>query len=122
MKISQTIPNATYVIQSYQPGQVVIKNRCYQHSLIIMPDLVVNWSPRCFEELTAQHFNELIKYQLDIVLLGTGEKLRFPDRALFVQLQKQGIGIEIMNNGAVCRTYNLLITEDRKVAGLLLIG
>ncbi len=57
----------------------------------------------------------------EIVLLGTGETQRFPDTAVLGAILARGIGVEVMANGAACRTYNVLVSEDRKVAVALVL-
>ncbi|CAK0772191.1 NADH dehydrogenase (ubiquinone) 1 alpha subcomplex assembly factor 3 [Gammaproteobacteria bacterium] len=122
MKFVLDVPVATYVIQSHGSGQVVINNQRYAHSLVVMPELLItDWPPKNFADLTTTHLENLAQYPLDVILLGTGERLRFPSRALISPLEKKGIGVEIMSTGAACRTYNLLITERRQVAALLLM-
>lgn len=122
MKLTLDTPVATYVIWFYGPGQVVVDHKTYTSTLVIMPDvLITDWPPQHFEDLAAAHFEDLAQYSPDVVLLGTGGQLRFPSHDLLFPLEKRGIGVEVMNTGAACRTYNLLVAEQRQVAAILLM-
>ncbi len=122
MKIRLDDPVAEYIIRSYGQGQVVVNGETYTRSLIVMPNrLITDWPPQCFDDLAAAHFEHLATYPVDVVLLGTGGRLRFPSRAVLSPLDQRGIGVEVMDTGAACRTYNLLIAERRNVAAVLLM-
>lgn len=107
----------------YDADYVAVNRQRYQTSLIVLPDRIVeNWPPRDFVALEAAHFEFILEFQPEIVLLGTGDTLRFPHPALTEVLTRARIGIEVMNNPAACRTYNILAAEGRKVAAALLLG
>jgi uncharacterized protein len=92
-------------------------------SSIIMPQrLLRDWAPATAAALDASHFQTLVALNVEVVLLGTGSSQQFPPGELTGQLTAQGIGIEVMHNAAACRTYNILMTEGRRVAAALLIG
>jgi len=89
--------------------------------LIVMAHQLVNsWPPQHFDELAAEHFTMLAQLGVEIILLGTGAKQRFPHPRLTRALMEQRIGIEVMDTGAACRTYNILVGEGRSVAAALL--
>ena len=122
MKISLDGGTATYKIASYAQGQVVINEQRLTRSLVIMPEtLLSDWPPQTFEAFTTEHFATIVAYQPEIVLLGTGASLRFPAPALLAPLYDAGIGVEVMDTGAACRTYNILMAEGRTVAAALLM-
>ncbi len=90
--------------------------------LIVLPDeIVVDWA-NLFEELTVVHFTALAIRAPEIVLLGSGARLRFPSPKLYAGLIKARIGVEVMDTAAACRTYNILAAEGRRVAAALLLG
>ncbi len=93
----------------------------YQQSLIILTDRIESWEPETFEQLTAEHFDFLLSLQPEMVLFGTGTTLRFPNPSLTKTLIASKIGVEVMDTRAVCRTYNILTAEGRRVAAALLI-
>ena len=122
VKIRLDTPSATYVIRAYGPGQVTVNQQVYTRTLVVMPNLILpDWSPQCFDDLTLDQFADLSQYPLDIVLIGTGERLRFPAQSLLAPLRECHIGVESMDTGAACRTYNLLVAERRQVAAVLLM-
>ena len=114
--------NANYQIRAYQPGRIQINEKFYQQSIIVTPrTLIEHWPPHCIEELRPDHFNEILFLKPTILLIGTGEKLIFPPLEIYGDLINHGIGVEIMDTRAACRTYNALTAEDRNVIAALLI-
>lgn len=92
-------------------------------SLIIMPELLVDdWPPASFEELEAAHFDQLATLPgVEVVLFGSGARLRRPEPSLLAALTNRGIGVEVMDTGSACRTYNFLMADRRNVAAALLM-
>ncbi len=110
------------IFTGYGTGYVMVNQTRYERSLIILPDRILeNWEAGTFEELTAKHFEFLLPLQPEMVLLGTGATLRFPHPSVTKALITSKIGVEIMDTNAVCRTYNILTGEGRRVAAALLI-
>ncbi|MEJ5210350.1 MAG: Mth938-like domain-containing protein [Burkholderiales bacterium] len=106
----------------YGAGYVQINAQRYERSLIVLPDrLISDWAPRSVAELTEQDFLYLGSLGADIVLLGTGPRLCFPSSRLVQALPRQGIGLEVMDSFAAARTYNILLSEGRRVAAALLL-
>jgi len=106
----------------YGAGYVLINQVRYQNNLIVMPDRIIeNWDAGGFEDLTPEHFNFLLSLQPEMVLFGTGATMRFPHPKLTRALIESGIGVEVMDTAAACRTYNILMGEERRVAAALLI-
>ena len=92
-------------------------------SFIMTPgQLIRDWEPNGLDDLAADHFQVLLELRPEVVLLGTGETLQFPDMVIMSSFMEQGIGFEVMNTAAACRTYNILMNEGRKVAAALLQG
>jgi uncharacterized protein len=112
---------ATNSIRAYRDGEILVNERSIARSVVITPDVIQDWEPGSVEELTAQHFTQLGQLQPEIVILGTGRQLRFPPPQLCIALQTQGIGVEIMATDAACRTFNVLLAEDRRVLAALII-
>jgi uncharacterized protein len=79
------------------------------------------WAPARFEALAAEHFAPLAEREIEIVLLGTGNRLRFPRPEVTRPLIEARIGVEVMDVQAACRTYNILMAEGRKVAAALVL-
>ena len=111
------------LIRAYAPGRITIGEQHYQRSLIVTAQrLITDWRPRLAGELLREDFEPVLQLQPEILLLGTGSRLDFPSPALTAHLLQAGIGVEVMDTAAACRTYNILLTEQRHVAAALLLG
>lgn len=107
---------------AYGDGYVEINLQRHQGSLIVMPELPVrSWPVTSFAGLEAAHFNMLLDDAPELVIFGSGARLRFPHPKLTAALAERRVGIETMDLQAACRTYNVLMAEGRKVAAALLI-
>ena len=105
----------------------MVGERRISHNVIVLPERIVeDWDATRFEALTAAHLEALAELDCEVVLLGTGSRLRFPPPGVLRQanarLAAAGAGLEIMDVQAACRTYNILVAEERKVAAALLLG
>jgi uncharacterized protein len=111
------------VIRAYDNGGVTVGNTHYRRSIILTRDGVIpDWRPQRPDELSAEDFEVLRAGHPEIVLLGTGTGIHFPPPAVTAALLQAGIGVEVMDTAAACRTYNILIAEQRNVAAALLLG
>jgi len=114
--------SATYQIRAYQPGLIQVNDQMFSTSIIITPDKLINsWSPQNIDELNREDLADVIALRPSILLIGTGHELQFPDLKIYGDLINYGIGVEIMNTHAACRTYNVLTSEGRNVAAALII-
>ncbi|MDQ5908241.1 MAG: hypothetical protein QG599_332 [Pseudomonadota bacterium] len=112
----------TYFIKGYGPGWVNINEQEIRRSVIVAPErLLTDWPPQTFADLAAAHFEALLPLDLEIVLLGTGARQRFPHPKLTGVLLAHSVGVEVMDTFAACRTYNILMLEGRRVAAALLM-
>lgn len=110
------------LIRTYEAGRIVVNQDSFVRSLIVLPGrLIADWPPQAFEDLALTHLETLVPLQPELVLLGTGRRQRFPRAELLAPLVKAGIGWEVMDTGAACRTYNILMSEGRNVAAALLM-
>ena len=99
----------------------MVNNQRHEQSLVVLPErLVIDWQPAGFDALNAGHFAQLAGLEPEILLLGTGDRQRFPRPELTRALVEARIGLEVMDLQAACRTYNILVAEDRNVAAALL--
>jgi len=106
----------------YGPGYVKVNDDRHERSLVVLPDrLITDWPATDFDTLAAAHLAPLAALGLEIVLLGTGDLIRFPRPEILQPLIDAGIGVEVMDVRAACRTYNILVAEDRKVGAALLL-
>ena len=84
-------------------------------------EIIRDWQACVIEELTEQDFEPLFVSEPELILLGTGSQLIFPPRELVFSLARRGIGLEAMDTAAACRTFNILVSEGRRVAAVLII-
>lgn len=121
MKLHLTQPEGQNLITSYGAGYVEINRKRYEHSLVVLPDsIITDWQATDFDSLTAAHFEKLVELKPEVVLLGTGAKHRFIHPKLTKALTEAGVSVECMDTAAACRTYNILMSEGRKVATALI--
>ena len=120
MKLHASAPGAAQVVTSYGDDYVTISGVRYTESIVVLPTRVAPWSARSFDSLAEEHFSALLELDAEIVILGTGPKQRFPQRRLTAPLAQARVGLEVMSLQAACRTYNILVAEERKVAAALL--
>ncbi len=106
----------------YGPGYVDINGERHERSMVVLPDrLITDWPATSFDSLVATQLEPLADLGLEILLLGTGARIRFPRPEVLRPLIEAGIGVEVMDVAAACRTYNILVAEDRKVGAALLL-
>ncbi|MEE9160902.1 MAG: Mth938-like domain-containing protein [Gammaproteobacteria bacterium] len=111
-----------YRINAYGPGSILIGNDRFVSSVIITPSNVVNnWQPQSFADIAPHHLDQILDMKPEVILLGTGRRQHFPESDLFLNITKLNIGIEVMDTGAACRSYNILLQEGRNVAAALLM-
>jgi uncharacterized protein len=104
-------------------GYVAINGTRFVRSVLVTPDRIIeDWPATDFNSLSADHFAQFLALKPDLVLLGTGATLRFPRPELTRSLYAARIGLEVMDNSAVCRTYNILLAEGRNVIAAVLLG
>ncbi|HEX4300297.1 MAG TPA: Mth938-like domain-containing protein [Gammaproteobacteria bacterium] len=112
----------TKVIRAYAPGCINVSDVLLTRSFIVAPDqLVEDWPPQRFEELSAEHLKAALALDPEILIIGTGKQQHFLSGEMMATLGKGGIGVEVMDTAAACRTYNVLLSEDRKVVAALLM-
>ena len=122
MKLHLTSAKNNYLITGYGDDYIAINKQKYTQNLIVLPNrLILNWQATDFASLAEAHFEILIALQPELVLLGTGATHQFLHPKTVQKLTLNNIPLECMNTAAACRTYNILMSEGRNVAALLLI-
>lgn len=110
-------------IARHGPDGVVVNGVTWTESVIVpWRGAVVTWGATSFDALTSEHFAALAGLAPELVLFGSGPRLRFPAPALLRPLIDGRIGFETMDTAAACRTYNVLLAEGRSVVAALLFG
>ncbi len=121
MKLHTDTPPNLNTVTAYGPGWVEINARRFEGAVLVMPEgAVVAWQVSDFDALTAPALEALLEYSPELVLLGTGAVQRFPHPRLSAALTNAGIGCDVMDTRAACRTYNILMSEGRHVLAALL--
>ena len=122
MKFAQDTNDSAYIVTAYDDKAVSVNGKVFQQSLIISPQRFEEaWSLTSIRQLTTTHIDQLIAFSPELILLGTGNKLFFPPVELYAACIRNNIGIDFMDTGAACRTYNILTGEDRNVVAGLII-
>lgn len=114
--------NVYQVVEGYGPGRFRISGEVFEHSVLVFPERTIPWSVTSFAELTPESFTDLhaVAQDIEILLLGCGGRMALVPQSLRAPLRADGIVIEPMDTGAAARTFNLLLSEDRKVAAALI--
>ena len=103
-------------------GYVSVNTHHYLQPVVVMAaEVRTDWPATDFTSLAVAHFDYFLALQPEIVLFGTGAKQQFARPELYRNLIKARIGIEFMDTPAACRTYNILVAEDRKVVAAVLL-
>ena len=122
MKLDLDYGAGSHYIHAYEIGQIRIHDRLICDNIVVFPESIIcPWAVQSVATLSIQDFSETIALKPEIILLGTGKTQLFPPIALRAQLSQQGIGFEVMDSAAACRTYNILMSENRKVAAALFL-
>jgi len=122
MKLHSSTTGQYQTVSGYFEGGVEINGKPFDYSLLVLPESAPRaWPVAKFEELTVEHFEQLLAEQPDVVILGTGERQRFVHPRLAAPLISKQIGVECMDTNAACRTYNILMGEGRKALLALII-
>lgn len=109
-------------IQGYGPGWVGVQGEKISQSVILgSKGQRVDWPCSRFEDLTEAHFAQLADFDAELVIFGSGKRIRFPQPAWLQPLMAKRIGLETMDTGAACRTYNILAGEGRRVVVALIL-
>lgn len=121
MRFTQDSTSGLNLIRGYAAGEVKINDAVYRHPVIVSASAIVAGPPiGGVEELTPVHAAQVRALEPDVVLLGTGARQVFPATIFGAEFLRAGIGFEVMDTAAACRTFNVLIGERRRVVALLL--
>jgi uncharacterized protein len=122
MKLHVTSTGGENVFTGYGDGYVSVNHTRYTHPVVVAAGRSVQaWEPGSFEALREADFEALLALGCEIIILGTGERHRFPPPEVLRPLAAAGVGLEVMDTRAACRTYNILIAEGRQVVAAVLV-
>lgn len=120
MKINLDAEQSGNAISAYAPGVIRIAEREFRQPCVITADAVhLDLLPASISEIDAEHCSALINLDIEIILLGSGAKQQFIDSSLMRSMAERGVALEIMDTGAACRSFNILLAESRSVAAAL---
>jgi uncharacterized protein len=110
------------VIRSYAPGSLRVNQQLIEGPVIVSAaSLIADWNPAPLEELSIADFQPALDQSPELILFGTGPQQRFPSAHLIAAIMRGGVGFEVMETGAACRTFNVLSGERRRVVAALLL-
>ncbi len=109
-------------ITRHDTGRIWVGSTPFGHSLLVpWMGEVLAWGPATFDELQAVHFGHIAALKPEVVIFGSGPRLRFASPALMRVLIDARVGVETMDTAAACRTYNVLVSEGRSVVAAVLV-
>ncbi len=122
MKFAQENQDEGYVVTAYGENTISLNGKAFERSLIVAStEFSEDWGVTSIDQLADEHIAQILSFEPELVIIGTGSKLIFPPVEVYAAIIKQGIGVDFMDTHAACRTYNILMSEGRGVvAGLIL--
>jgi uncharacterized protein len=122
VKLTDETQPGTNFVRAYSASEIRVGETVLHRSCVLRVDrLIADWRPQTVGELTLADLDVVLGLDPEIVVLGTGTRQRFPAPELLASILARGVGCEVMDTGAACRTYNVLVSEDRRVVAALLL-
>jgi uncharacterized protein len=122
MRFTQDSGYAAHVVRAYGGGELRINDEIYRGSVIVSAAAVVSVPEiRDMKDLALADPSRILALDPELILLGTGQRQVFPAASFGAQFLSAGIGLEVMDTGAACRTFNVLVAEQRRVVALLMM-
>ncbi len=121
MKLHAQAPSALNTVTGYGPGYIDVNRIRHAGALLLTPDAPARpWQAGSLQAVAAEHFEPVLSCRPELVLIGTGSSQRFLPMPVLLPLVQAGVGFEIMDTAAACRTFNILVAEGRRVVGAFL--
>jgi uncharacterized protein len=121
VKLHLTGAAGHHTITAYGEGYVMVNGVRHEKNVLVLADRILEWDAASFEALSVADFERLAGLEPEVVLLGTGARLRFPPPEITRPLIEARRGLEVMDVQAACRTFNILVSEGRRVVAALLL-
>ncbi|MGB6604485.1 MAG: MTH938/NDUFAF3 family protein [Steroidobacteraceae bacterium] len=122
MQLSLETGSGANLIRGYSDTEIRIGDRSIRRSCIVTADtLTTDWAPQSYADLRPEHLAVILAQQPEVVVIGTGAVSQFAPAAVRALLAQQRVGLEVMELGAACRTYNVLVQDQRRVAAALFL-
>lgn len=122
MDITPLIPTGRQIVKGYGDGGFTIAGIRWEGSVLVLPDRTQSWAPTELAQVTEDSLAPLLTLaeKPRLLLLGCGPRMALVPPALRAALRGAGITLELMDTGGACRTFNVLVSEDRSVAAALI--
>ncbi|HEU0277209.1 MAG TPA: Mth938-like domain-containing protein [Rhodanobacteraceae bacterium] len=122
MELNLELPHDYLFIRRADAHRVTVVDRAFTASIIVTRDRVIeDWPPRDVAALTPEHADPILALQPDVVLLGTGAHQAFPTQAVLGAFLRRNVGVEVMDNTAAARTWDILAGEGRNVVAAFIV-
>ena len=122
MKLTDEKIGGINLIRSYAAGEVRIGETLIQRSCLVKTDrLITDWPPQTVAEISVADMEAVLALKPEVVVIGSGPRQQFPAPEILGAVLARGVGCEVMDTGAACRTYNVLASEGRTVVAALLL-
>jgi Uncharacterized conserved protein len=123
MKFSEELNSAHYRITGYDDAWIAVNQNTLTSSFLVgSQTLITDWQPQSILELQPTHLEPLFAIGAEVILIGTGKNQQFPQPDTWKVLVQHGVGFEVMTTAAACRTYNVLLSEARRVAAAFFLN
>jgi len=122
MKFTLESSSRVNLVRAYSRAELRIGEELVRSSCIVAADrLITDWPPVRFDALRPEHLQAIFDLEPEVLLLGTGERQRFPPADIRAAFTARRVGLEVMDLGAACRTYNILVQEERHAVAALFL-
>lgn len=123
MPLAEDIVTSRHRFTAYSADSVSINEAVYRQSLVVTAnEIICPWPVGSLDDIDADRLTPVFASKPAVVLLGTGERQLFPKAETYALFGERGIGLEVMDNGALCRTFNILVAEDRAVTAAIILN
>jgi len=122
MRLTRDGSSGTHLIRGYTPGEVRIDNERV-HSTVLLSASAMQAEPtiQSLADLSPALSQRVLALEPELVLLGTGPRQQFPEASFGARFLRANVGFEVMDTGAACRTFNVLVAEQRRVVAVLML-
>lgn len=123
MKLTDEKIGGINLVRSYGAGEVRIGETVVRSSCLVKADrLITDWRPQTVADISVADMEAVLALKPEVVVIGSGPRQQFPAPEILGAVLSRGVGCEVMDTGAACRTYNILASEGRTVVAALLLG
>ena len=123
MRLTEDSSSPINLIRGYSAGELKINDQSYEDAVILSPrELLTDASLSTVADLSPTHATRILELDPELVLVGSGPKQIFPAASFGAHFLRAGVGFEVMDTGAACRTFNVLAAEQRRVVAVLIVN